>query len=189
MALTVVVSCAAALLALLALPIQVQLAVERERALRARVQLSWLFGLVRLRLHPREVREERAAEQESPPARRGTRRRRIARRAAGRLFGPRLIARTFEFLRDVLGALRPRDFHLRARVGLDDPADTGQLWALLGPLGLVLAREDVQLEPAFDQACLQFEASAFIRLIPAQLLFLTAAFFLSPPVLRALVAR
>jgi hypothetical protein len=78
---------------------------------------------------------------------------------------------------------------VRARIGFDDPADTGRLWGALGPLRVLLASRDVRLEPAFDEPCLRFRAAGRVRLIPVQLLFLTVTFLLSPPVVRALLAR
>ena len=43
--------------------------------------------------------------------------------------------------------------------------------------------------PSFEQPCLRFHAAARVRLIPLQLLFLILVFLLSPPVLRALLAK
>jgi hypothetical protein len=70
---------------------------------------------------------------------------------------------------------------------MDDPADTGRLWAVLGPLGSLLSSRDVVLEPSFDEVCLRFRAAAQLRFVPLQLLFSSSAFLLSPPVIRALV--
>ena len=135
-------ACAAGLLALLlVVPVQVHLHLERERTLRARLRLVWLFGLVRLQ--PRLGRSE--ARRKEPPA--GRRRGRVARRLAGGLVRTDLLARTLAFLRSLLRALRPRDVHVRARIGLDDPADTGMLWGLVGPLGVLLSGRDVRLGP------------------------------------------
>jgi len=100
---------------------------------------------------------------------------------------PDLRARAVRFARSVLRALRPRDVRIRARIGLDDPADTGRLWAVLGPLGAQL--RNVELEPDFREAALRFRAVARVRLVPLRLLALTVAFALSPPVVRTLLAR
>jgi hypothetical protein len=188
-ALTVGLTFVAALLLLLAVPIHVHLAVEREGAVQARARLSWLFGLVRARAYPGAARARPKQAKRRPARRRSGLGTRIARRVAGGLLRADFRARSVTFLRDVLRAVRPRNVRLSARIGLDDPADTGRLWAALGPLGALLAHRDVRLEPGFDEACLRFRAAAHVRLIPAQLLFLIAAFLASPPVIRALVAR
>jgi len=186
---TVVLLCVAALLGLLATPIHVRVALERDDAVQARARVSWLFGLVRASVFPRTTPEGPRLSEERPVRRGKALGARLGRRLAAGMLRPDLRARSVAFLIDVLKALRPRDVHLRALIGMDDPADTGQLWAVLGPLGVLLASRDVHLEPSFEEACFRFQAAARVRLIPAQLLCLSMAFLVSPPFVRALVSR
>ena len=188
MALTVGLSIAAALLALLAVPVHLHVAVARDQAVEARVRISWLFGLVSSSVLPRTSRARRPKKQR-PVGRRVKRVARNARRVAGGVLRPDLRARAIEFLRDVLKAVRPRDVRLHACIGLDDPADTGRLWGLCGSLVALFPSRDVRLEPDFDGTCFRFEATARVRVIPVQLLYLTSVFLVSPPVVRAFVAR
>ena len=102
---------------------------------------------------------------------------------------PELIHRSMSLLKDVWRAVRPRDVHLTAVVGMPDPADTGRLWGVLGPLGALVQPGDIHLHPAFDESCLRFRARARVRLIPLQLGYLTLGFLVSRPVLRAVLAR
>lgn len=176
--LTVGLSCAGVLVLLLAVPIQIHLAIERLEKVRTRADVSWLFGAVRFRV--------RSQRETTPRDRLGGR---AARTLWKGLARADLRARAWKYARDILRAIRPRDVSLRARIGMEDPADTGRLWALLGPLDALLARHDARLEPNFVEACFRFRAAASIRLIPGQLLLLTASFCASPPVLKALVAR
>lgn len=187
MALTVGLLSTAALLLLLAAPVHVHLDVERDRAVQAGAHLSWLFGLVRLRLHPRAAPP--TPEGQRPARRRSRLGARITKGIAGGMLRPDLRARLVAFLSDVLRSIRPRDVCLRARIGMDDPADTGQLWAILGPLGAGLSYYNVQLRPDFDGACFRFQAAGRVRLVPLQLLVLIAVFLMSPPVVRAFIAR
>ena len=78
---------------------------------------------------------------------------------------------------------------MHARIGMEDPADTGRIWGLVGPLGMILSETDIRLEPVFDDTCLCFRAAARVRLIPGQLMALLLGFLLSPAVLRAAVQR
>ena len=174
---------------LLATPIDVRLFLERDEAFRSRARIRWLFGLVRFRIHSRHERARPAPKEAPAPPRRKRRGARAARRVATALMRPDLRPRALGFLRDLLRALRLRDVRVRARIGLDDPADTGRLWAVLGPLGALLRFPNVELEPDFFEACFRFQAAARVRLIPLQLFALTAGFVVSPPVLRALLAR
>ncbi len=188
MALTLALLCLGSLL-LLAIPIHLRVAVERDPGFESRAKLSWLFGLVRVRLHP----SGKAKRQKGAKARRdrrpGERPGRFAKRLGRRVLRADLRARSARFLGDLLRALRPRDLRLQARIGLEDPADTGMLWAAMGPLGGWLPCSDIRLEPDFEQERFQLQASGRIRLIPLQVIWLALAFVLSPPIVRAVLAR
>jgi hypothetical protein len=77
-----------------------------------------------------------------------------------------------------------------ARIGLDDPADTGQLWAIMGPVSVLLAQRypDFKLAPSFAGARLDVEGRWRIAIVPLEVLAVTLAFALSPSTLRAAVA-
>lgn len=74
---------------------------------------------------------------------------------------------------------------VRIRLGLGDPADTGQLWGLLGPVAALLSNLQgarLELEPEFMDAVFELEGSGTIRFVPLQLLVLVAALMLSPSI-------
>ena len=74
------------------------------------------------------------------------------------------------------------------RLGLGDPADTGRLWAIVGPLSVAaqgIRSARVRVEPAFMEAVLEFDARGRMRLVPVQFLALAIGFALSPPSVRA----
>jgi hypothetical protein len=184
-----------ALLALLGAPVELAFRLEGAAPLAGEVRVRWLLGLVRLRIPlPGAAREpgEAAAPPEGGrrPAR--GRARRPAPRRPGRyvevLRQEAFRARAWRLARDLVRAVRVRRLRLWARVGLDDPADTGMLWAVLGPLGAValgLRRAEVRIEPEFAEAALRFRTDGRVVVVPLQLLALAAAFALSPPSLRA----
>jgi hypothetical protein len=77
-------------------------------------------------------------------------------------------------LRAVLGALQWSELHLHVRLGLDDPADTGCLWAFMGPLGAGLTSlraVELTIEPDFIEATLDIDARGRLVLVPLQLLW------------------
>ena len=97
--------------------------------------------------------------------------------------------RILRFGRDIWRALRKRNLYLRIRVGLGDPAETGQLWALFGPLsGLLVNIEDasIALEPEFIDAVFELDSSGKISVIPLQLLYLVLGLLCSPPFWRGM---
>ena len=74
------------------------------------------------------------------------------------------------------------------RVGLDDPADTGQLWAVIGPMSAALSNtweEMITIEPVFHEPHFEFEGHGSIRLVPLQLVYLTLGLIASPSVWQA----
>jgi hypothetical protein len=179
---------AALLLLLLAVPVDLAFRCRGIEDLDAQLRLGWLFGLVRLELRwprpgrrrPRRRRKPAPAPAKQPRSRRS--------RGLALLRQDAFRRRLWRLLRDLLRALRVHDLALHLRLGLGDPADTGRLWAVIGPLGAWLqARRNVQLdiEPEFVDAVLEFDARGRLRLIPLQTLALALAFALSPPSIQA----
>lgn len=90
---------------------------------------------------------------------------------------------------DLWHALRKRDIKLHLRLGLGDPADTGQLWAVVGPLAAMLAGVkdvEVEIEPEFLDAVFELESRGTLRLIPLQILWLAVALLFSPGLWRGI---
>lgn len=178
----------AILLMLLAIPVDLAFSVQRHEGWQeGRGTLGWLFGLVRLRLGKAKLRAE------SKPERTKIKRRHHKRGGARRImvmlriegFGWRLL----RLARDLLRRIHIRELSLKIRLGLDDPADTGRLWAVVGPLAAMLALPPVTrvaIEPEFSTEALEVDGKGHIRIIPIQLLFVILVFLLSPTTLRAL---
>jgi hypothetical protein len=98
--------------------------------------------------------------------------------------------RVLRFARDCWKALRAR-VDLRARIGLGDPADTGELWALLGPLSALLGMltpSSIIIEPEFDDATFEFHSSGELRVIPLQFAWLVLSLACSPGIWRGVRA-
>lgn len=180
------------LVALLAVPLTVAFSVHRVEQTRCEIRFRWLFGLVRFRVRfPRagKGRSRRAAA----PVKRTRSSRRAKRKGRGRaalslIREAAVRRRVYRFVGDVFRATHARDLLLRLRVGLGDPADTGRLWALVGPVaGMAqnIASAEVRIEPEFTDAAFEVEGSGRFRLMPIQFIWLTVAFVLSPAMIRA----
>lgn len=99
------------------------------------------------------------------------------------------VARVWRLLRDLLQRIQVQDLSLEARIGLDDPADTGRLWGFVGPLVAVLplpSAANVAIAPDFQAQTFEFSSEGQIRLVPIRLLWTALLFLLSPVTLRAL---
>lgn len=178
------------LLTLLAVPVDLAFSVQRHEG-RQEVNgtLGWLFGLVRLRLGKPKARA-RAKSKRPKPGRRH-RKRGGARRAMAMLRAEGFGRRLLRLAQDLLRRVHIRDLSLDVRLGLDDPADTGRLWAVIGPFAAILTLPPVAriaIEPEFTAEALDVDGKGSIRIIPIELLFVMLVFVLSPTTLRALYA-
>jgi hypothetical protein len=174
----------AAGLALLAIPVRLSVHVDRTDRVRASWRVRAVFGLVDVRSDagrgPRP--SPKAAPAESP--------RRAPRRPAhvvAMLRTPGFVARAARLLPDLLRRTRIDRFHLRAEFGLDDPADTGRLYAAVAPLCFAAAGSglDVRCQPSFPDARLTGSCSVRLSVRPLSVLAVLSAFVLSPTVWRA----
>ncbi len=177
-------------LLLLAVPVDLDFRLEGIEPFTGQVKVRWLFGLVRIRIPvpragrrtPRPEAEKKAARKRARPRARGRHRHFLA--ALGQAAFRR---RIYRLARDLARAVRPRRLRLLVRLGLGDPADTGRLWAVVGPLNAVaqLRNAELRIEPEFLEPVLEFRADGRVLVVPLRFLFLAVAFALSPPTIRA----
>lgn len=146
--------------------------------------LHWLFGLVRLKLAPAGIWQPSSKpKQVEGPAKPGLKRLRTNLRPFAALRQKPFRQRMLRFVRETWRAFRKHDVCLRIRIGLGDPAETGQLWALFGPLSGLLANIEsasVELEPEFNDAVFELDSSGKISVIPLQLVYLALGLLCSP---------
>lgn len=173
------------IVALLAVPVKVSFQLSWQQAFQGSLRLRWLFGLVRIPIRlpfaGAAKPDKRARRKESPRRKKDN---------AKKLFQQKsLRRRLLRFLRDFWRAIGKRNLKLHVRIGLDDPADTGQLWALLGPVAALAANSreaSIRLEPDFFNNTFEMQSSGEIRIVPLYLAYLTLGLILSAPVLRAI---
>lgn len=166
--------------ALLLVPVELGFRLIREERSRGELSVGWLFGRLRKEVRVRPRRRQRRGK----PSRSARAARRLALLARTRGF-PRRCGR---LLRQLLRHTQIRELRLQGRIGLDDPADTGLLFAALAPalsgLGAFPAVA-VNVEPDFERPGLAGQASGAVRLVPARVLWALVRFLLSPEALRA----
>lgn len=180
----VLVGIGALLVALLALPMELAFHASLagpgspfERSGRFR----WAFGAVDAPLPDRKVSREKKAKPQSP------RKKSVRRNIRRLLLNPAAWERASVLLARLVHTARWRVFRLEARFGLDDPAETGQLWGLLSTVLFMLPhRLDVVVQPVFEGPDLAFDGEAEIRLVPLHVIAVLASFGLSPATWRVL---
>ena len=184
--LTGVVAFLLVFIALLAIPVTLSYQVSWQRAFQGKVKLQWAFGLVRIDLPA--FQSKTASPQGEEPTQTIHRKRHPSRKRSNPLAVIRQKAfrrRIIRFIHDLWHAVHKRDVSLRIRIGLGDPADTGQLWAIVGPVAGILAnvqQASIEIEPEFFDTIFELDSSGNIRLIPLQMIYLTLALLLSPSV-------
>ena len=181
----------AVLLVLLAVPVDLAFQLERAETVRGRISIRWLLGLVRFGIPVPGHAQPRTQSRKKSKAKKPRSKRRGKGKGINAIAVLRQAAfrrRAYRLVRDLIRAMHPRQLRLSMRLGLGDPADTGCLWAFVGPLGAAaqnLRNAQVQIEPEFMDATFQFNAHGQLRFIPLQFLLLIVMFALSPSSIRA----
>ena len=173
---------------LLAIPLTVQFELSWRQNLTGYVTLFWLFGLVHIRLYPQHSKPSSLNKKQrvlgfKRAKRSSTNKTHLFAGLQQKAFRQRII----RYLKDCWHAIHKTDISIHGRVGLGDPADTGQLWAIMGPIAAMLDNirsASIHIEPEFIDATLELKSHGRIRLVPLQLCYLTLALFLSPPIWR-----
>ena len=184
-------------LSLLATPVAIVGVLKKDNTWTGRLRVYWLFGLLRIRVRPRLPKRRRSARRRSRPGGNRTGKRQPRRRRLIQLLrSPGFLRRLLRLLRDLMRALGPRRVKTRFVIGMNDPADTGYLAALLAPLRVWLSRPggsepsavSIDISPDFSGPRLQGYTCASMRFTPLRLIALCLGFALSPTVIRAVLA-
>lgn len=182
---TIVISLALLICLVLCIPLDVMLHADVDGKPRLRLRFSWFFGLVRWEISGGKKKTEetgRAAKDKK----------RLRWRDASVIFRilrtKGVLRRLQRLLKDVFSCLQFQKLVADFTIGLGDPADTGLLFAIIGPATALFGsshRYQVRLEPSFsDDAALQGSATVTIRLQPIRLVPPLPKFALSPVTLR-----
>lgn len=176
---------------LLAMPVTLTYQLSWKQTLSADLRLIWAFGLVRADVSPDPAKPKPDKPEAAVP--KAGRKGRYSRKNSNYLAAirqPSFRRRLLRFMSDLWGAIHKQNVRLLVRMGLGDPADTGQLWAVLGPLSGMLARlRDIRvlIEPDFLDPTFEVDSSGTIRLIPLQFAVLVLGLLFSPPIWRGMM--
>lgn len=166
----------------LAVPVRFAITVHSEAQPRIRVRLRALLGL---------FDQELFAPRRSVSLKPGDRK---AGRGRGRamvlLRNRRFRARLRRLIGRLVHVVRVRELRGFVRIGLGDPADTGELSALLGPASVIVAgrHPDFELTSSFADRELTIDASCAVVIVPLWIVAVAIAFALHPSTLAALFA-
>jgi hypothetical protein len=150
------------------------------------LRLIWLFGLVTGELRPtRRKPEEKGVEYEGKP---GDWLQRL--RVTFEILQTKgLLKQLRNFLKRIIRQIKVRDLTANLKVGLDNPADTGLLFAFIAPVNLVInyfLPHPIKIEPSFTgESFITGYLYGAVRLWPIQLAASLIGLAVSLPTLRA----
>ena len=172
---------AAAIGTVLIAPVRIALAWDDD-APAPRVRVRWLF----VEWSGKPSRSASPRPPKPPPPRRSTARR-TGRRLRAVLWTRGLIPRLATLLAGVLRLLVPRTLDLRLRIGFDDPASTGLLYAAAQAAAALPPSPAWRLDVVPDFAGPVFAGRGRVEWVlrPGRVLWLVGVFLASPPVWRA----
>jgi len=174
----------AVVVAVLLVPVSVDLSIHREDRLVVSAAPRWgPFGpAISAEGSPRVARAAPSRSRRPPHATN-------ARQLRALLFSPDFLPSLLRLARRLLRQLKPQRLQLRLKAGLGDPADTGRLWGALVPLALLLTSvgaESIWVEPDFSRRCFELDGHATVRVIPGVLLLVLLGYLFTPAPWRAL---
>jgi len=180
-AITILASLAAVIFLALWVPLDIEPRLEFYGKPSFRLRLVWLFGLLSKEIGKGKKKKKKP---DKPKERKKT---------AGAIFKvlctKGLLRQLKVLLGDVLASLKVRELTLDFRVGFDDPADTGLLFAFIAPATPFFnsSTHRIRLEPSFeDRAVFEGYLHGVVRLRPIQLALPFIRFAFSLPAIRAI---
>ena len=167
-----IASLAAVIILVLCIPLNAVLRIDVHGRPKSQVKLVWFFGLV-----SKEITRGKKGTEEEKGVAKGKQKpgkRRIKARSIFQILRTRgLLKQLKRLLQDILKCLKIRDLKVNLRIGLDDPADTGLLLALIGPATFFLGSSrvhEIRVQPSFeDEAVFEGYLHGAVRLVPIQL--------------------
>ena len=180
-------SLAAVVTFVLCIPIHTELHLDVYGKPKFRMKLVWLFGLVSKQITKRKKKPEEEAK--VAEGKRKPKKGKLKPRTIFKILRTRGLLRQIKnLLRDILRCLKIRDLRVNFTVGLDDPADTGLLFALIGPAIFFLGSSrvhEISVQPSFeDEAVFEGYLHGAVSLVPIQLVIPCLKFTFSLATLR-----
>jgi hypothetical protein len=178
------------LFAVMTVPVDLNFTVQRDIKFQGSASIGWLFGLVRIPLQSGNAKTRDARKSKHKKNVRSHHKPK-GWHVGAMLRSQGFLSRLIRLMNRLRACIHIRQLRLMVRLGLDDPADTGRLWGIIGPLTLTIpvpARADVAIQPEFSGAIFQVDGEGALRIVPIVIIGSLIGFAFSPVTLRALYA-
>ena len=180
------------ILLLLAIPVDLVFHVERDTGFHLRISVRWLFGLVGRDIRRKKEKAEPEKTEEATNLRatatrifgkarqvmgdehereQWNKRRKNTRSMLAMVQTRGFPRKILRFVIDSIRLVRIHRLNLNLRYGLWDPADTGLLFGAIAPTmvyGRSCSLMEIEIQPDFEQLCLQGYLTGDIRVFPIQ---------------------
>jgi len=169
----------------LSIPVDLTFEIATQATGRRKMRIGWLFGLVGKDILPGKKKPPKKKKPEKV-----TKAKKRKRPSPGLILSVLrtrgLVAWVVKFARRMLRSLHFRNLDASLRIGLPDPADTGQMYGLTWPAFLPRSSDNIrfQMEPAFEGPVFEAALQGTVRVFPAQMAANVVSFVISPPGLR-----
>lgn len=166
--------------ALLAIPVDLVFCVKKDVDFKVRARVRWMFGLI-----GKDISRKRKKPKKEKKRKRNIKPLLAMLRTRG------FLRKLFRFIRGIFQRFNVHELKLSLRVGLGYPAETGLLFALIGPTMVYtkfFSSLDIQVEPDFEQEGLWGYGKADMRAFPIRLAGPFLLFAFSPTTIRAIKA-
>ena len=177
------------IIALLLIPLSMNFSLITTESMQCYMRFNWLFGMLKFQSQlPKKPQTQLSAEVKPKKHPDKNKPNHAINRSLTLFSHSRFRRHIINFVKRILRATHAKNLYLKLRIGLYDPADTGQLWAIMGPIsGLLTNLKNIQieLEPDFIDSVMEIEGHGHFRIIPLQLIALIIVFLLSPTTIQA----
>lgn len=172
---------------ILCVPIDASFNLTVSKNTRFRIRLIWLFGLIRKELHRKEKKPEKKEKRKEKPKKK----RRIKFSTVIKILRTKGLLRQIKNLvKGVLRQFRIKELVADLRLGLDDPAETAILFAVVGvtrPFINLPSKYRISVQPYFhDEVVFEGYLNGILRLQPIRLVWPVLRFIFSMAVLRVM---
>jgi hypothetical protein len=168
---------------LLCVPIDLFININTYQAPRFQAGLQWFFGLLHKEIIkiPKKQKNQQKKGRENGNHKTGS-----GFNVAGTIIKVKgLFPASIRFLFNVIRQIKIIDLSAHFKVGLEDPADSGMLCAVVAPLSSFIRyrfHKDIDIQPLFDgDLIIEGQAYSKIRVVPIRIIAVTLGFIFSIP--------
>ena len=171
----------------LIIPVEVAFNLNNLEKPKSSIRVKLIFGLINFQLFPQTPKEKKQELTEEVDV--GKKKRVTLRKFLRIVENENFVGKLSVFIKRTLKSIKFQLSKLYLRLGLDDPADTGKLWGIMGPVSGILdyySDNKIKIEPEFQDFAFDIDGTGSITIIPLEIILISLIFLLSPVTVKTL---